>query len=152
MKSSTPLVLSRFTIDRDAHSEKHGIAFPDESLTDQSQKDQSDINTIVKNFGLTHELPYGIDVPKYDDFTNAPTDYHAALNFIREADSVFMEVPANIRSRFENDAGNFLQFLSDDTNREEAANLGLIPPLPNPPPSDGGGDSSPPSDGGGDKP
>lgn len=124
------LVLNPFTIDTDTHTLNHGLACKDESLTVQADAEQADINYIVKQFGVTKELPYGNSVPVYDDFSDAPNDYHQALNFIRASDEAFMELPASLRSRFNNDAGSFLDFLASDNNYDEAISLGLVPPRP----------------------
>lgn len=122
------LVLNPFTLDPDDHSNAHGISFPEPSLTVQADVEQSDINFIVRQFGLTHELPYGLQVPEFTDFSDAPNDYHAAMNFIREADAGFMTMPADVRSRFQNDAGQFLDFVSSPDNYQDAIALGLVPP------------------------
>lgn len=120
-------VLNPFTLDPDAHSLDHGTFNDSPSLTVQADAAASDINNIVKQFGVTGMLPYGRDKPIFDDFTEFPTDYHTALNFVLEADSTFMEFPANIRSRFNNDAGNFLKGLSDPSQRPLFEELGLVP-------------------------
>lgn len=132
---SKPLVLNPFLLPDD-HSVNHGIAFEDPSLTVQADVEQSDINYIVRQFGLTHELPYGQSVPEFTDYTGIPNDYHAAMNFIKDSDSTFMLMPAEIRSRFNNDAGKFLDFVSDASNYDEAIKFGLVPPKA-PPPADG---------------
>lgn len=121
-------VLNPFTIDSDSHTLAHSLECKDESLTVQADAEQADINYIVKQFGLTKELPYGLAVPVYDDFSEAPNDYHQALNFIRASDDAFMELPAEIRSQFNNDAGTFLDFLNDPSNYDEAIQLGIITP------------------------
>lgn len=134
------LVLNPFTLDSDSHSFNHGLKCEDVSLTVQSDAEEADINTIVRKFGITHQLPYGNQVPAYIDYSDIPNDYHAAMNFIRDSDSHFMDLPSNLRSRFDNDAGKFLEFVSNSANREEAVKLGLVPPLSS---ADG---SSPPLD------
>lgn len=96
----------------------------DESLAQQHARDECDINTIVRRFGLTGELPNGTRMPQYGDFTGA-TDYHTALNAVIAADAAFMTLPADVRSRFNNDAGAFVDFCSDPNNQAEAEKLGL---------------------------
>lgn len=123
-------VLNPFTLDPDAHSDAHGLFCDDESLTVQADAAQADINNIVKQFGLSLELPYGLAVPEYADYTSIPNDYHAAMNFIKDADSVFMEMPANIRADFNHDAGQFLDFVDNPDNYDKAISLGLVPPKP----------------------
>lgn len=121
-------VLNPFTINPEEHSLAHGIAFDDPSLTVQADAEQADINNIVKRFGVTGMLPYGSLQPIYDDLTAYPTDYHTALNLIKSADNAFMDMPANIRSRFDNDAGQFLAAIEDPNQHDVLRDLGLIPP------------------------
>lgn len=123
-------VLNPFTIDPDVHSLSHGHSNSEPSLTVQADAAAADINNIVKQFGLTGGLPYGNLQPVYDDFSEYPTDYHSALNFILEADSKFMEFPAQVRSRFNNDPGNFITALNDPDQRSLFEELGFVPPKP----------------------
>lgn len=97
------------------------------SLAKQSFAEEVDINTIVRRFGLTGQLPQAVRPPTFGDFENIP-DYHAAMNAIRLADEAFMEMPAEVRARFGNDAGSFVEFVSDENNRDEARKLGLLVP------------------------
>jgi len=139
-------VLNPFTIDADEHSLANGFQAPDGelSLTKQDDLVTSDINYIVKQFGITHELPYGNSVPEYADYSGLPSDYHAARQFLDAADGMFMEYPAEIRARFDNDAGKMLQFVQLEENREEAIRLGFIPTDGLAPPANGGApDTSP---------
>lgn len=112
-------VLNPFTIDPDAHSLAHGSFNDSPSLTVQSDKDASDINNIVRQFGLTGGLPYGKLTPFFDDVSEFPTDYHSAMNFVLEAQEGFMSYPAEVRSRFDNDPGNFIAALNDPNQQEE---------------------------------
>lgn len=123
-------VLNPFTLDPDAHSLSHGYENKEPSLTVQADAAAADINNIVKQFGLTGGLPYGNLQPIYDDFSEYPTDYHTALNFVLEADSKFMEFPADVRSRFDNDPGNFITALNDVNQRPLFEELGFIPAKP----------------------
>lgn len=125
---SKVLVRNPFLLDADAHSLASALECKDPSLTVQSDKDQADINNIVKQFGLTGGLPYGEHEPIYDDFTQFPYDYHEAMNAIRDADDAFMQLPAQLRTRFANDAGQFLDFIGDAGNYDEAVSLGLLLP------------------------
>lgn len=148
--------LNPFTIDPDAHSLAHGLECTDPSLTVQADADAADINNIVKKFGVTGSLPYGELQPIYDDFTAYPTDYHTALNLVRDADNAFMEMPAEIRSAFDNDPGNFLNAIYDPSHHDRLRKLGLIPPSAESlapasseaPTNQPKGDSTPPEGGG----
>ncbi|WNK14501.1 MAG: internal scaffolding protein [Microvirus sp.] len=119
-------VLNPFTLNLDDHSLNHSTSFDDISLTVQNDVQQSDINYIVKQFGLTHELPYGRSIPEFADYTDIPNDYHAARQYIDELDDAFMAYPADIRTRFDNNPANLLDFISQQSNREEAIKLGFI--------------------------
>lgn len=101
---------------------------PNYSLTVQSSAEECDINTIVNKFLRTGEMPDETAKPRYGDFTGAVNNYHDALNLIIEADEAFMQLPAKIRARFDNDAGQYVDFFNDPKNRAEAEELGLIQP------------------------
>ena len=139
MKVEIPVFRTGYNYDREAASDESGIACPEASLAQQQFREDADINVIVKRFNLTGELPAGLSVPQYGDFSQV-TDYHSAMNLVRAADAAFMELPAHIRARFNHDAGAFVDFVSDDRNRAEAEALGIVvPPLP---PADAGGPAS----------
>lgn len=108
-------------------SDETGLKCEDPSLAQQHEKDECDINTIVRRFGISGELPSGIRMPQYGDFTGI-TDYHSALNAVRSSSESFMQLPADIRSRFNNDPAAFVEFCMNDDNRSEAEKLGLVPP------------------------
>ena len=59
-------------------SDATALTCADPSLAVQSQKDEADINTIVRNFGLTGKLPANIRPATYGDFTGVD-DYQSAL-------------------------------------------------------------------------
>lgn len=127
---------SPFKYDRRAASIKSGHANHMPSLTVQSQREEADINTIVKRFGVTGLLPQGIKVPSFETFEDV-WDYRTALHALREAEASFMALPAEVRSRFENDPAQFVEFCSDGRNIEEMRKMGLAVPKPenSPPPS-----------------
>lgn len=120
-------VRSAYNYNVDEVSQETGLRCEDESLAQQHQKDEADINTIVRRFGLSGELPSNVRMPQYGDFTGV-SDYQSALEAVRAADAAFMTMPADVRSRFENDAAQFVEFCLDDRNREEAEKLGLVVP------------------------
>lgn len=120
-----PFIRSAYNYDTEVASDETGLDCPDPSLAQQNQKEEADINTIVKRFGLTGELPQNVRMPQYGDFTEV-TDYQTALNAVKQANEAFMEMPAEVRSRFENDPEKFVDFCLDPNNREEAKKLGLV--------------------------
>lgn len=121
-------VRSAYNYDMDAASDESGLLCKDVSLAVQSERDEVDINTIVKRFGLTGKLPDDVRSPQYGDFTSV-LDYQGALNAVMEADREFMRLPADLRARFHNDPQALLSFVGNDENREEAQKLGLLKPI-----------------------
>lgn len=96
----------------------------DDDRTLQQYKDDADINTIVRRFGVTGEMPIAGRAPYYGDFSNV-MDYHAALNAVREAESMFGQLPAELRKRFDNDPGKLLELVEDPDRFDELVELGL---------------------------
>lgn len=112
------------------------------SLTEQSHRDSCDINIILAKYEKSGVIPLGKDgQPFFGDFSEVP-DFHSAQLAILEAEQSFMQLPAKLRSRFDNDPGKLLAFLEDPANKDEAISLGLInkpaasvPPAPTPEPN-----------------
>lgn len=96
----------------------------DASKTQQHHKEQADINTIVKNFGVTGRVPAQIRAPILADF-DGPLDYRMMQDALREAQASFAALPAKVRNRFANDPLAFVEFCSDAANAEELRALGL---------------------------
>ena len=121
----TPFIRTPYNYDTLAASDESAIQCLDESLAKQSFQEECDINTIVRRFGLTGEMPSNVRMPTYGDFTGI-SNYQDALNAILEAEDSFMAMPAEIRARFQNDPAQFVEFCSDEANREEAVKMGLV--------------------------
>ncbi|QXP07954.1 MAG: internal scaffolding protein [Arizlama microvirus] len=140
MSKSAVFLRTPYNYDTMEASDASALLCEDPSLAQQHARDECDINTIVRRFGLTGELPSNVRTPQYGDFLEA-SDYHTSLNAVRAADAAFMQLSADIRTRFNNDAGAFVDFVSDDSNRAEAEKLGLVLPTAaiNPAPEQGDG-------------
>lgn len=106
---------------------------PAGKVTKDSFAEECDINTIVRRFGLTGQLPTDVRAPMYGDFSEA-MDYQSALHAVMAAQDSFMAMPAEVRQRFGNDPGAFVDFCSDPRNHAEAVELGLaVRPASSPP-------------------
>lgn len=126
----TPMFRTQYNYDTEQVSKETGLACdPDEGRTQQHHAEDADINTIVRRFGLTGELPQSREPAQYGDFTHV-TDYHTALNAVAEAEQNFMALPADLRAQFNNDPGALLDFVQDNNNRAKAEELGLVPKKP----------------------
>lgn len=101
----------------------------DESMAQQHFREECDINTIVRRFGLTGEMPSNYRAPVYGDFEGI-NDFQSALNAVRSAGEAFMEMPAALRAKFLNDPQKLVEFVGNEENRDEAIKLGLVPPPP----------------------
>lgn len=101
----------------------------EKTLTQQHFAEEVDINNIVSRALKTGLLgdPMSIGT-RQAIFTDVASigDYQSNLNKIIAAQNAFMELPADLRSRFNNDPANLLAFLSDVNNKDEAIKLGLI--------------------------
>lgn len=127
------------------------------SMTRQSFKEESDINFIIRQYLQTGaESHLNKYQGQYGEFLEM--DYHAAMNAVIMADQMFESVPSDIRARFGNDPGAFLEFVQDPNNKAELQKLGLIPseameidngdkkregPKPEPEPAPSGGEPKP---------
>lgn len=125
MKVTLPFVRNPYNYDRNAAGDESGLKCEDESLTKQSFAEEADINTIVKRFHLTGELPQGVGAPTYEDFEGI-FDFHSAMNAIARARESFDMLPPLVRARFENSPEAFVDFCSKEENRAEAERLGLV--------------------------
>lgn len=121
-------VINLFTFgnyDPDAHSAETGFRCEGESSALQQFKEECDINTIVKRFGLTGEMPANLGMPVSGDFSGV-VDFHSAMNLVVQATEAFESLPADLRKQFHHDPGELIAFLEDPGNREQAEKLGLV--------------------------
>lgn len=97
------------------------------SRTKQEFAEEVDINTIVRRFGLTGELPTNVPQVMVGDFTQV-IDFQSAMDLLVRTREMFDAMPADVRTRFDNKPEKFLEFTSDERNRDEAIRLGLVRP------------------------
>lgn len=119
-------VRNPFNYDRGAASRESGLACKGVSRTQQSQKEDADINVIVRRFGVTGMIPQVQRLPTFQDFEGV-FDFQSAQNALVQANRAFMQVPAAVRARFANDARLFVDFCSDPKNLDELRSMGLAP-------------------------
>lgn len=100
----------------------------DESLTQQSDRAESDINLIVKKYGITGQIPQitGLQ-PLYGDFSGI-SDYRSMLDRVQAANDAFMQIPAHIRAEFDNDPQRFVEFARDEKNIDKLREWKLANP------------------------
>ena len=82
-----------------------------------------DINNIVA--GMTSPMP--IRQPVSDEVRKfSPDMYEQALLIKAKAENAFMELPSEVRTFFENNPKNMLEFISKPENKAKCVELGLM--------------------------
>lgn len=111
------------------HRTRVTFATTGESKTHQSMAPECDINRIMLKWQKTGVLEHANRFEgQYGDYTDVPADYHEAMNQIVATNEMFLSLPAQLRKRFHNDPGEFLEFVEDENNRDEMKKLGLLRP------------------------
>lgn len=125
-----PFLKTPYNFDSDIDSFSSGLDCSDSpSLAQQHFRDECDINIMVERFARTG-VPPAPQVPAAVEF-NEVFDFQSAMNVVVEAQRGFSTLPAKVRARFSNSPGEFLAFVQDESNRDEAVALGLVPkPVP----------------------
>lgn len=96
----------------------------EESMTQQSDADECDINLIMEKYKVTGQAPQVIQQGIYGDFTEVG-DYRTAVERIRAANEAFQAIPAKLREKFDNDPAKFIDFATNPDNMDEMIKLGL---------------------------
>lgn len=102
-----------------------------ESPVQQQFKDEVDVNTIVRRFGITREMPSGRSGGVYGDFSGI-TDFESATAAVQRARDGFMALSPEVRERFGNDPGEYLEYVSSLTDAELGPDVGGPAPVVEP--------------------
>lgn len=106
---------------------KVNITFSGKGRTKQSFKAECDINTILARFKRTGVIEFtNKHQPQYGDVT--AIDFTEAMHTVATAKSMFHDMPSHLRARFKNDPAEFLAFVENPANKDEARELGLLKP------------------------
>lgn len=98
-----------------------------EGRTKQSMAAACDINNIMARFVKTGAVEHGNQYAGSYGYATSQS-YHEALSLITKGDSMFADLPAALRGRFNNDVGLFLDFVQDPENLSVMSELGLSEP------------------------
>lgn len=102
-----------------------GTVIEGESLTQQHQSDEADINKILEKWFRTGVLDHVNSREQvFADATLIP-DYATAQLHINMVNDHFATLPATDRLFFNNDPGQYLSFVSDPANAETLVKMGL---------------------------
>lgn len=107
------------------------------SMTVQAPADEVDINRIMARVLKGQPVLTSNAEPFYGDVSEF-SGLQESIIKVQEAEDLFMQYPASLREKFENDPVQFVDFMSDPKNTDEAIKLGLalpkpIPVVPEPP-------------------
>ena len=79
----------------------------EQTKTEQSHKDQTDMNYILKDYARTGIIKHAHENKgQYDDVS--AVDFQTAQNIVADAKSMFESLPALTRKEFGQDVGRFL--------------------------------------------
>ena len=116
----------------------------DPGKTVQADRDDADINKIIARYTKSGQLP---PMRNGEAFCGDVSDFSGlqdALIKVQQADELFMDYPAELRERFDNDPVKLVDFLADGKNYDEALKLGLVQKRPDvSAPGDGGAPPKP---------
>lgn len=102
-----------------------GIDCSADGLTKQSFRDECDINGIMSRYVATGMLEHVNErAGVFEDFSGF--DFAQSMNVVAKANEMFAALPAQIRKRFQNDPVAFVEFVQDESNRDEAVKLGIV--------------------------
>lgn len=110
--------------DTNSVSDEYGLVCPEESLTVQADKDDADINVIVRRYHITGAMPENVRIPSLEDYSSEDVfDFQSAMNVVVAAREAFMELPADLRVKFRNDPQEYLEFCTETDKDGKLANL-----------------------------
>lgn len=97
------------------------------SKTKSEFVDQCNINLIVKSFKRTGLVQHVAARPGFFMDVSQAGDYKTVMDNVAAAKSLFQELPARTRTKFNNDEALFLDWCVDPANTDEMIELGLLP-------------------------
>jgi len=101
------------------------IQFTGHGKTKQAMKAECDINNIMARYQKTGVIDFtNTHEARYGDCTGI--DFENSLQEVAAARELFSALPSGLRTRFENDPAQFLDFVNDEKNEAEAIELGII--------------------------
>lgn len=119
-----------FIVVKDDDSSNEDYVF---SRTKQQFKDECDINRIVQMYPDINSEEYerkvsgvlAMNPDLYGEYDSS-MDYTQAVEIVDRAREQFESLPSVLRERFAHDPFQFLDYVNDSKNLEEATNLGLF--------------------------
>jgi len=94
------------------------------TMTEQGHLAECDVNNIIKKYdatGLINHINHFEAI--YGDVSSL--EFREALDLQMKVGNQFMNLPSDIRTKFDNEPAKLLAFLENPANRDEAVALGL---------------------------
>lgn len=107
---SSPFFKTPFNFDTDAESDRTSTRCKDPSKAQQHQLEEADINTIVKRFNITGQLPQIPLPPPIAEFGEI-FDFQTAMTVVNQAKLAFGALPATVRATFNNDPHAYVAYV-----------------------------------------
>lgn len=101
------------------------------SMTKQEFVKECDINNVIKQYrtsGMLAHVNAKAAQGAYQDLPDS-VDFQESLHIIMVAEEAFMTLPSKVREKFGQDPAEFLAFLNNPDNADEARALGILKPL-----------------------
>jgi hypothetical protein len=112
---------SAYNVGTQDYSEIHN---PKHALTEQSHKNECDINLILAQFMETGLMPnMKQSKPQYGDVSEI--DFQDIQNQLANAKTLFEELPEPVKAQFDNEPFKFLQFAENPENNQALVDMGL---------------------------
>ena len=128
-----PMLIISNRSDNDISPRRVQTVIEGDSMTEQSHKDACDIKNIMhkaEKTGMVAHIKH--TQGQYLDLVNRP-DYHESMNQITQAQSMFETIPAGVRAKFENNPQKWMDFVTNEDNRESMIEQGFptdhLPPV-----------------------
>lgn len=96
-----------------------------EGLTEQSHKNECDMNYILKDYARTGFIKHANqNAGQYDDVTSV--DFQDAMNTVANVKSMFEGLPSAVRAEFSHNPSQFLDYVQNPANAEALAQRGIL--------------------------
>lgn len=127
---------------------KTGEFFTPPRRVKQSFVSECDINNIIKSYSATGQIKHINAQAAQGAYLDLPDniDFQESLNIVAEGQRAFATLPSQVRDRFHNNPEEFLAFMADPHNQDEAIKLGLATRRPESAADNSGGANKPPNE------
>jgi len=104
------------------HSDRERLDTGPDTMVQQQFREEVDINTIVRRFGLTGDMPVFGREPMFGDFTEIH-DFESAVEKVDKIRESFMTLAPEVRERFQNDPLRMYKAVLQAKDEKSAADL-----------------------------